>query len=703
MVTIVPFQGEHRMWDWYQLFVWFFVVSAAVWLDIKFIKYLQVNKDRLVPVRIFGRRSNLLSAIYTMSLSLPKYRPKLPFIIVVDGVAKFYPLDVLKNKSITTDKTRLNTLTSVLSVVLICAWALWVGRDYLDFNPASFPNGGDIPLQIYGHFGWYPLTQCGTCVFWNGYINGGQPTFAEVQGATLHPFTIITTSLFGAINSAKLISLASLFIAGIAQWWLARTMGLGKLASLWAAAVVIVGGHLSDRAGRGMININFATASASLILPSLVNLLQNPRMRTAVLVGVFTGLTLLAGQAYVQIAVLFGLFPALILYIYPSYHSQIKLRTYLIFSLGLAVLLSAVLWLPVLHFLPSFSKYGDPYLASAQPIDAVPLLLILRQETSLYIGWIPILLAFLSLHLVPPEKKKLMWFFFLAIFFIFMISSSTFLQFLMKHFSQISILRFPDSIMTLAVPLVIALAAWALDYLLKSPMYITLKSQTADFVNIRFVWILFPLVLLLTLPTAYKFSRWRYDTHLVERPDAVQQWLKTDFSEWIHIPNPDFDWVPIAMDRGYKITNVYRPWYWKDKTPPGAYLEATTDQIENSDEQIEYLYLLRNEDNRYAAVHTPDGGFFPCQARANGGHIDVSCINDRPGTLVVMENYYSGWTARVDEKSTSLYKDDWLKVAAPAGEHSYAFRYRPWDVWVGMALTLFGIGIAVYTWRRDRV
>jgi hypothetical protein len=37
---------------------------------------------------------------------------------------------------------------------------------------------------------------------------------------------------------------------------------------------------------------------------------------------------------------------------------------------------------------------------------------------------------------------------------------------------------------------------------------------------------------------------------------------------------------------------------------------------------------------------------------------------------------------------------NWLALAVPHGSHTIQFRYRPWDVPLGMALSLIGWGMA---------
>ncbi len=83
---------------------------------------------------------------------------------------------------------------------LIVIWALWAGRQYLDFTPTIWPAGGEFSMVVQSHFVWELLTRCGTCFFWNGSINGGYPAFAELHGAPLNPIVALTSLQFGAIN-----------------------------------------------------------------------------------------------------------------------------------------------------------------------------------------------------------------------------------------------------------------------------------------------------------------------------------------------------------------------------------------------------------------------------------------------------------------------------------------------------------------------
>ena len=67
--------------------------------------------------------------------------------------------------------------------------------------------------------------------------------------------------------------------------------------------------------------------------------------------------------------------------------------------------------------------------------------------------------------------------------------------------------------------------------------------------------------------------------------------------------------------------------------------------------------------------------------------------------LVVKENTWTGWYAWIDGQRTQLLGDQWLEVDAPAGKHTFEFRYLPWDVPVGLALFAAGVAISIWLWR----
>ncbi len=132
-------------------------------------------------------------------------------------------------------------------LAILAAFSLYVGRPYLELNPNIFVAGSEFAFSTASHYVWNLLPQCGTCVFWNGYLNGGSPSFVELHGAFLHPLVILTTLVWGVVNGSKIILLLSFFMVGFGQWWLAKELNVGPIGRLWSGLLVITGGHLFGR------------------------------------------------------------------------------------------------------------------------------------------------------------------------------------------------------------------------------------------------------------------------------------------------------------------------------------------------------------------------------------------------------------------------------------------------------------------------
>ena len=212
-----------------------------------------------------------------------------------------------------TPDRRQRAVYTALELLAIVGWAMFLGRDYLDLNPNIWPQGREFGMAIQTHYIWTQLADCGSCILWNGSINGGAPAFAELHGAVLHPLVIIPTLIFGSVNGAKIGLVGALAMAGLAQWWLAKVMKLGLVARLWAAMMAVAGGHLAGRMDMGVVAIVLSTAAASLVIAAGLDLALTGRRRSAVLLGITLALAIVSGQGYLQIGLLFGILPAFII------------------------------------------------------------------------------------------------------------------------------------------------------------------------------------------------------------------------------------------------------------------------------------------------------------------------------------------------------------------------------------------------------
>jgi hypothetical protein len=612
-------------------------------------------------------------------------------------------------------------LAVLLELAWILVWTLWLGRAYLDLDSRVWPVGREFGMAIHPNFIWTQLTTCGDCVLWNGYFNGGAPTFGELHASVAHPLTVIGTVLFGGVNGAKIVLLSSLVMAGVAQWWLARVIGLGWLARVWSASMVVAAGHLAGRMEHGVVGLVVSTAACSLVLAPALKVALDGRRRDTVVLAVVLALAIVAGQGYMQIALFLGIFPLLILFLFKR---EGKIRPQwkeLVLALLLAMLLAGVFLVPLAHFWPQFGKALDPTFASSQPLSYMPFNFLIReasfyQGTGLgkqpygymymnYVGWIPILLALVAIRLVPKDNRRILLYFCLAIVMTIFLGSGLPFQWLFKVMpEQAAAVRSAPVMAGLAVPFLLALAAWGLDLMLKLNWPAVSLETTSESFRPRFntKYLFVSILLLASLWSVYQFSKGWLETfeQIGDAYEAVNE-VRTGSAQWVSMPFGEHFWSPIASEAGVKLTKVVRPSDWRGREVPEPFISASR-QPEPSTTAVfsqHGVYVSRDVSNQYAYVRT-GAEIWPCEAEARGGHIDVHCYGDKPGTLVVRENAWTGWTARRDGDRVALQREgDWLATQAPAGEHTYQFRYRPWDVALGSALTLLGVVLAVVLWR----
>jgi len=616
--------------------------------------------------------------------------------------------------------------STVVELLAIVIWALYVGREFLNLDPNVMPVGNEFGMAIQPHFVWTLFSECGSCVFWNGFVNGGNPAFVELHGVVLHPIVVITTMLWGGVNGAKLALIASFAMAGVAQWWLARVLSLGLSARIWSAAMAVTAGHLAGRLNLGVFGVVLSTASCSLIIAPALHLALHGRRRMAVLLSVVLALAIVSGQGYLQLGVVFALLPAFLVMLLDN---RVRLRpVWKEFAIagGLALLLSGIFLVPLLHFWPNFAKEIDPAFGSVQPLEYVPLNLVIRDvpfyitENILfkqpypylyvnYISWVPIFLAVIAIRLVPRRQLRVLLFFIVAIGLVYVASSGGLVGALARLVPTFAAgVRNPPLIAGLAVPLILALAAWGLDLLLKIrwpalSLAISSVAGLRSLLGLRADWLLMALPLLWALRSTYDFSQTWLRTKPFE-PGVAQviQALVPPTTAWVEPPFGEHFWTPPSITAGLKITTVVRPWAWKDRPAPPPYLRASRFKedaaLAGFVKEVGEIVLLASPDNQYAFINTGTQNI-PCQAQAIGGNIDVACDTPVTGQLIVQENNWSGWSAKRDGTSVALAPGRWLSVPAPAGQHHYTFRYRPWDVLLGGALTLLGLGALVWLWR----
>lgn len=612
---------------------------------------------------------------------------------------------------------------ALIAVSIILLWALFIGRDYLNFNPNMAPAGREYGSAIQAHHLWTRAQECGLCALWDGSERGGFPAFVDTLASSLHPLVAVTTLALGVVNGSKVALIVALAIAGLAQLWLGAEMKLGWPARIWGALMVMVGGHLAGKMELGLFSIVLSTAMFSLTLPAALRLARTGRYRDVVIMGVVVALLIVAGQGYMQAGFLLVGPAYLVLLWGPA--SEFKRRLYrFVLAGGLALLLAAPFLVPLAHFWPNFVKDGDPFLGAAQPLKYYLLNLVIDDLGflfsdslgklpyphlyTMFIGWIPLFFATLCLRFARREDLRTLLFLTTNAVLGILIGSMIPLRWLQPVFPAVAALRFGPMIGAMSVPALVGLAAYGLDRLLHSNwqqprLYIGMGEDAPRVHVLDLRWLLV-IPLALAIIQGYRFSQeWLYLQALDSEMDVLFENLETVGNAWVQTPFGEHGFIEPAVRAGFKLSPGIMTWRWKDREFPEPVLEANRagpppNTISVKDTNGTPIYV--REAPPYAAVDGL-GDEQVCLATGAGGYIRIACNTSERGELIVQENRWSGWYAwRDGERIPLLGSDQWLSVNAPAGEHVYEFRYLPWDVPLGIFLFFAGCALGLYLWRR---
>ena len=196
---------------------------------------------------------------------------------------------------------------------------------------------------------------------------------------------------------------------------------------------------------------------------------------------------------------------------------------------------------------------------------------------------------------------------------------------------------------------------------------------------------------------------------------------------WVAPPYGELHWTQAGLDLGLKLSPIVWVFTWHDLAMP--YLEAAREgsppalhacrppcrsayvrsrrrgkrcrcRVRTSRNPWEYSDLPLSAPTLCSVV--TGMGIAACQATGSGGDLTVNCTNDQAGELVMQEHAWSGWRVRRDGAPAALEPGPWLRVAAPAGQHTYEFRYRPWDALLGGATSVIGAILTLGLWMRLR-
>jgi hypothetical protein len=611
---------------------------------------------------------------------------------------------------------------ALLEIGLIVSWALFVGAAYLDPNPNLVVPGREWGMSIHTHYLWINFLKCGTCAFWNGSVNGGYPAFTELHGSALHPIVMLATWIFGALEGAEMSLIGAFAVAGIAQWWLSKELGLGRVTRLWVALIAAAGGHIAGRLEHGSFQTAFSTAMCSLVIPAIVATAKGKRYGVPAL-ALTAASAVVSGSGYMQIGIVVGMAPALLFLLFDHDFRPRPLWKKIVLAVGLTLLLSAPLLVPWVNNASIYVKDIEPNFNASQPIGYVILDLFIQDPGyyfadtfwklpypylyTLFIGWIPMVFWCFGLFLSRKEDHRWIGFLVIGAVVELVISSKEFLQTVASFFPIATILRNPSLIAGLAVPFILGVSAIGLDRLtnLNWPnLILSMKNSTLKLFSTK--WLL-AIPLLMSLWASYDFSQiWLYkaEPH-PEIAESITE-LHTPSAEWVRTPFGEHWFVAPAIAQGLKLTDVFDTFRWEGYEYPQPYLSA--ERHDASEEPVKTLVaqhyaisIFLDETAEYAYVLDADGEKTACTASSAGGNIDVACRDAPAGRLIVDEKMWSGWKAGIDGEPAELLDPQWLSIETPAGTHTYTFRFRPWDVPLGIGLSVIGLALCIWVYFKS--
>lgn len=611
-------------------------------------------------------------------------------------------------------------------VALVVGFAIWVTWPYLGGTPkTTLPAGGDFVVSIQGRYFWEHVRECGTCALWNGDLAGGSPALIDTSSDLMHPMVAIVTLLFGVFEGSRLLVALTVIVSALGSWWLAYLLQTSTLARVFAGCLGAAGGHMTGRLSFGLVVLMTSIATASLLVPALILFGRRPGQRSTAIAGALLGITIVSGQAYIQIGVLL-LSPALLFLLIRRGFAWKLVLLRLGQMCAMAILLSAVLLLPLLHFRSVIDKDIDPYFSRSEPFRFVPLNLVIDRldyfSSSMfrepgfpawhvnYIGWIPIIFAVAGIAPLWRRSKNETLFLGALVLGSLWLGSGELFKWIAAHpdlgalREQSVRLRTTSNIANLAVPPIIGFiacgVAWGqrtLDRVFRVRVSGAFHRNDARVVVMAGLGLLLIVPVIFSAHDVFRSARqWNRFNELSTTPfPAVASALRTPELRWVNGSKMTFELSFYALENGLKLGNQWQPWRIDPSRSPLPAVIVSDSGQPTGTQLIDSLSGLEvyevDGGNPYARVSTSNGRGITCRATGRGAKIDVVCPQDSSGTLTVQERFVDGWTASVAGNAAPVVdRDGWIGIDLSPGTQEIEFRFHSPYFRTSLLLTLMG-------------
>ena len=150
---------------------------------------------------------------------------------------------------------------------------------------------------------------------------------------------------------------------------------------------------------------------------------------------------------------------------------------------------------------------------------------------------------------------------------------------------------------------------------------------------------------------------------------------------------------------------------YENRTPlPRALMVHQTIQVDTPQAALAY-FEKANLDPRQTVVLETESHLPPAAQSSAGSsatiinetpqHLEIEVNAAADGYLVLLDTFYPGWVARIDNQTTPIYRANYIAraVFVPSGRHIVQFEYRPLSfrigVWLSLAMLLLLVVVAV--------
>jgi hypothetical protein len=474
-------------------------------------------------------------------------------------------------------------------------------------------------------------------------------------------------------------------------------------------------------------------AAQWLSVVALIAFFRLPTLPSAMILGVAVGILMQAGQGYMQLAFVLVL-PVFVAYAwYDEWFMSNRGAKVLLLCVaaGVALLLSAPLWLHLLTYPSLFSKDVDKTFSFAEPVGTLFQNMLVGTfdvakttainnfaypwAYSTYIGLTACLLAVVAPFIVrSPAHKKLTHLMVLLVVLLLFIASGTPQKMLAAlHIPALTRaligLRFLVILNGPATMAVLTLAALAVHEILTGKVLPArvqrLRRQLQRSMHVDTVAVIVLVFLTANIIDVAAFAKnWVYDAPAFSEQQlriqadvaALGNATVTTDAEWMHMP---------LLEKHVNITNLHMAWQIDGAKFPRAEYEIRLDVPGDMHLVTQYKdnwVLVQSDDpeTRYAVVYAPDNSVIPCEVpQARGGSILVHCDTPAGGVLRVFEHALWGWTSSVDGVTSTTPRDtDWITADVPPGVQTIRFTYQPWTATVAVLLWCLGWVIVAGVW-----